>query len=203
MLVETALALRGGQVVPPRANDTPNKRVLLVDDSITTRTLERSILEAAGYDVVTAADGAAAWALLAEQTVDLVVSDVDMPRMTGFALVEAIRASTAMRELPVILVTARENDADRRHGLDAGADAYIVKSGFRQEELFARCDRSAHVMRAAREFRMVVESAAHERRLAAASSPPKQRRSSSPRRSRPACKRVVTLTQRLAASMRF
>jgi two-component system chemotaxis sensor kinase CheA len=111
------------------------KRVLLVDDSVTTRTLERSILEAAGYTVLTAADGRAAWALLNEETVDLVVSDVDMPSMDGIALVEAIRGSSAMRELPVILVTARESERDRQRGLEAGADAYIVKSSFRQEEL--------------------------------------------------------------------
>ena len=125
--------MRSAPVAPAAA--TIAKRVLLVDDSITTRALERSILEAAGFDVLTAADGAAAWTLLGAETVDLVVSDVDMPRMDGFALVEAIRGSTAMRELPVILVTARENEADRRRGSKAGADAYIVKSSFRQEEL--------------------------------------------------------------------
>jgi two-component system chemotaxis sensor kinase CheA len=119
----------------PVTGDIVLKRVLLVDDSVTTRTLERSILEAAGYAVVTAQDGAAAWQLLGEEPVDLVVSDVDMPRMDGFSLVEAIRASTSLRELPVILVTARENEIDRQRGLDAGADAYIVKSSFRQEEL--------------------------------------------------------------------
>jgi two-component system, chemotaxis family, sensor kinase CheA len=58
-----------------------------------------------------------------------------MPRMNGFGLVEAIRGSTSLRELPIILVTARENEADRQRGLDSGADAYIVKSSFRQEEL--------------------------------------------------------------------
>jgi two-component system chemotaxis sensor kinase CheA len=112
------------------------KRVLLVDDSVTTRALERSILEAAGYDVTTAADGAAAWDLLESDTaVDLVVSDVDMPRMDGFALVAAIRGSARRRELPVILVTARETETDRQRGLEVGADAYIVKGGFRQEAL--------------------------------------------------------------------
>jgi two-component system, chemotaxis family, sensor kinase CheA len=137
VVVESALAaartVRSAPVA--LATATVVKRVLLVDDSITTRALERSILEAAGFEVLTAADGAAAWTLLSTQTVDLVVSDVDMPRMDGFALVEAIRSSTAMRELPVILVTARENEADRRRGLEVGADAYIVKSSFRQEEL--------------------------------------------------------------------
>lgn len=138
-VIEAALAaartLRAHVPVPATPEAAAPKRVLLVDDSITTRALERSILEAAGFDVMTAADGSAAWQLLNEFPVDLVVSDVDMPSMDGFALVEAIRGSAAMHELPVILVTARENDADRRRGLDAGADAYIVKSSFRQEEL--------------------------------------------------------------------
>jgi two-component system chemotaxis sensor kinase CheA len=138
-VIEAALSLARTlrAAVPPPAMHAPvaPKRVLLVDDSITTRALERSILEAAGFNVVTAADGRAAWDLLQDHPVDLVVSDVDMPSMDGFALVEAIRGSTAMHELPVILVTARENDVDRRRGLEAGADAYIVKSSFRQEEL--------------------------------------------------------------------
>lgn len=137
-MLETALTVvRSARPAPPAADTlaAPNKRVLLVDDSVTTRTLERSILEAAGYEVLTAADGQAAWELLGDRAVDLVVSDVDMPRMDGFALVEAIRGSTSLRELPVILVTARENETDRQRGLDVGADAYIVKSSFRQEEL--------------------------------------------------------------------
>jgi two-component system chemotaxis sensor kinase CheA len=137
-LVESALAVARNTRHLPLASPASAeiaKRVLLVDDSITTRTLERSILEAAGFEVLTAPDGQAAWTLLAEQSVDLVVSDVDMPRMTGLELVEAIRGSATLRELPVILVTARENETDRQRGLEIGADAYIVKSGFRQEEL--------------------------------------------------------------------
>jgi two-component system, chemotaxis family, sensor kinase CheA len=137
-ILETALTVVRSARPGAPADDTlanPAKCVLLVDDSVTTRTLERSILEAAGYDVLTAADGQAAWELLSDRVVDLVVSDVDMPRMDGFALVEAIRGSTSLRELPVILVTARENETDRQRGLDVGADAYIVKSSFRQEEL--------------------------------------------------------------------
>jgi two-component system, chemotaxis family, sensor kinase CheA len=141
VVFESALAYARALHEAPAGNGSaagpaaPAKRVLLVDDSITTRALERSILEAAGFAVVTAADGRAAWKLLNESTVDLVVSDVDMPEMNGFQLVEAIRGSAAMRELPVILVTGRENETDRKRGLDAGADAYIVKSSFRQEEL--------------------------------------------------------------------
>ena len=105
-----------------------------VDDSVTTRTLVKSILEASGYDVTDAADGLEAWQYLQEKGADLVVSDVEMPRMDGFALTEAIRSSRRLQRLPVILVTGLENEKDKMHGLDAGADAYLVKSAFDQTE---------------------------------------------------------------------
>jgi two-component system chemotaxis sensor kinase CheA len=107
----------------------------VVDDSVTTRSLERSILEAAGYEVTVAIDGAEAWRTLQEQGSDLVVADIEMPRMDGFALAEAIRGSTRFRDLPVVLVTARESDQDRARGLEVGADAYLPKSTFDQTVL--------------------------------------------------------------------
>ncbi len=113
------------------------RRLLVVDDSVTIRTLVKSILEAAGYDVMAAPDGAEAWAMLLEKGADLVVSDVEMPRMDGFTLTETIRASPRFRRLPVILVTAMESEADKARGLAAGADAYRVKSGFDQSDLLA------------------------------------------------------------------
>jgi two-component system chemotaxis sensor kinase CheA len=109
--------------------------VLVVDDSITTRTLEQSILEAAGYAVMAAADGADAWKALQERGADAVVADVEMPRMDGFALCEAIRGSKRFKELPVLLVTALETPAHRERGLAVGADAYIGKSSFDQRHL--------------------------------------------------------------------
>jgi two-component system chemotaxis sensor kinase CheA len=118
----------------PAAAPAP-KRLLVADDSLTTRTLEKTILEAAGYEVVTAPDGAAAWRLLQERGADLLVSDVEMPLMDGFALTEAVRASPRFRALPVVLVTGRASDEDRERGLRAGADAYLVKSGFDQRAL--------------------------------------------------------------------
>lgn len=111
------------------------RRILVVDDSITTRTLEQSILEAAGYDVHTAVDGADGWRLLQEHGADLVISDVEMPRMDGFALCAAVRSSKRFAGLPVILVTALETPEHRARGLEVGADAYIGKSGFDQERL--------------------------------------------------------------------
>ena len=111
------------------------RRILVVDDSITTRTLEQSILEAAGYDVLTAVDGDEGWRQLQEQGCDLIVADIEMPRMDGFQLCEAIRGSKRFSELPVILVTAMETPAHRARGLEVGADAYIGKSSFDQQHL--------------------------------------------------------------------
>jgi two-component system, chemotaxis family, sensor kinase CheA len=120
---------------PDQAAPAAKKRLLVVDDSMTTRTLEKSILEAAGYEVVTAADGEAGWQLLREQDVDLVISDVEMPRMDGFELTESIRRRGRSRDLPVILISARSSDRDKARGAEVGANAYIVKSAFDQKEL--------------------------------------------------------------------
>jgi two-component system chemotaxis sensor kinase CheA len=117
------------------------RRLLVVDDSATIRALEKSILEAAGYDVAVAADGQEAWQLLLETGADLVVSDVEMPRMDGFMLTEAIRASRQFRDLPVVLVTAMETEADKARGLAVGANAYRVKSAFDQTDLLATIER--------------------------------------------------------------
>jgi two-component system, chemotaxis family, sensor kinase CheA len=111
------------------------KRILVVDDSITTRTLEASVLEAAGYEVVTAFDGVDGWRALQERGADLVVSDVEMPRLDGLGLTQTIRSSTRFREIPVILVTALETAEHRARGLEVGADAYLGKSSFEQEGL--------------------------------------------------------------------
>jgi len=124
-----------GLATPLNAAKPARHRVLVVDDSITTRTLEQSILEAAGHDVATAVDGAEAWRWLQEHGADLVVADVEMPRMDGFGLCEAMRKSKRFREVPVILVTALESPEHRARGLEAGADAYLAKSTFDQQML--------------------------------------------------------------------
>ena len=133
----TALGLPGEQMLAPQDKDraAPRRRVLVVDDSITTRTLEASVLEAAGYEVMTAVDGADGWRVLQERGADLVVSDVEMPRMDGLQLTEALRASSRFRETPVILVTALESAEHRARGLEVGADAYLAKSSFEQQSL--------------------------------------------------------------------
>jgi two-component system, chemotaxis family, sensor kinase CheA len=101
--------------------------VLVVDDTAVVRELERSILEEAGYRVRTAADGRLALAALADTPADLVVTDVEMPNCDGLELTRAIRAQPALTGLPVVVVTSRSSDADRRQAMDAGADAYLVK----------------------------------------------------------------------------
>lgn len=116
-------------------------RVLVVDDALTIRELQRSILERAGYEVVTAADGEEALARLAEQPAELVVTDVEMPRLDGFGLTERIREHPQLSSIPVIIVSSRAADEDRRRGLDAGADAYLVKTAFDEGDLLAAVER--------------------------------------------------------------
>ncbi|MDX6526110.1 MAG: two-component system, chemotaxis family, sensor kinase CheA [Gaiellales bacterium] len=113
-----------------------SRTLLVVDDSFMVRELQRSILEAAGYHVETAKHGLDALERLATHSaIDLVVSDVDMPEMDGLSLTAAIRASAEWQSLPVILVTSRASDDDRRRGVEVGADAYMVKDSFDQQAL--------------------------------------------------------------------
>ncbi len=121
--------------------DRPRTRLLVVDDALTVRELQRSILERAGYEVVTAGDGVDALAALASGDVDLVLTDVEMPRMDGFALTEAIRSNDVTTHVPVLILTSRSNEADRQRGLEAGADGYIVKSAFNEASLLAAVER--------------------------------------------------------------
>ncbi len=102
--------------------------VLVVDDSITARTLERKLLEAAGYRVRVAVDGMEAWNTLKTEKVNLVLSDVDMPRMDGLELTRRIREDRDLAHLPVVLVTSLESREDKERGVGVGANAYVVKS---------------------------------------------------------------------------
>jgi two-component system chemotaxis sensor kinase CheA len=115
--------------------DVIRKSVLVVEDSITSRMLLKNILETSGYLVTTAVDGIDAMTLLKTHKFDVVVSDVDMPRMNGFNLTEKIRGDKKLSELPVVLVTALESREDKERGIDVGANAYIVKSSFDQSNL--------------------------------------------------------------------
>jgi two-component system chemotaxis sensor kinase CheA len=114
---------------------TQQRSILVVEDSITSRVLLKNILESAGYRVTTAVDGVDAYTALKTATFDLVVSDVEMPRMDGFDLTEKIRADKQYSELPVVLVTALGSREHRERGIEVGANAYIVKSSFDQSNL--------------------------------------------------------------------
>jgi two-component system chemotaxis sensor kinase CheA len=109
--------------------------ILVVDDSSVTRTMVKGILELAGFRVQVAADGMQAWELLRSRRFDLLVSDVNMPEMSGFDLTEKVRSDRLLRHVPVILVTALDSLEDQARGTDVGADAYITKGSFNDERL--------------------------------------------------------------------
>lgn len=131
LMHHAALASASAPIAQPRRQ----RHLLVVDDSFTTRELIRSVLQSAGFTVAVAVDGADALDKLQSRPYDLVVSDVEMPRLDGFQLTRNIRAHHALRDLPVILITSLASEAHRRRGLEAGAQAYIVKSQFDQESL--------------------------------------------------------------------
>lgn len=116
-------------------------KILVAEDSITSRILLKSILESAGFQVNTAVDGADAFVQLQAGEFDLLVSDVDMPRMSGFELTAKIRSDKKLGELPVVLVTALESRDDRERGVDVGANAYVIKSSFDQSNLLEVIDK--------------------------------------------------------------
>ncbi len=109
---------------------TERRRVLVVDDSITVREVERQLLRNQGYDVAVAVDGREGWNMVRAEHFDLVISDVDMPRMSGLELVQAMRSDPALRQVPVIIVSYKEREEDRLRGLEVGANYYLTKSSF-------------------------------------------------------------------------
>jgi chemotaxis protein histidine kinase CheA len=131
--VATAAQRRGVTAAADAMSRRP--RVLVVDDSVGVRELERAILEAAGYDVTTAVDGSDGAARLGGDPADLVLSDVEMPGLDGFALTRTIRRTRGWEQVPVVIMTSRGSDDDQRAGLDAGASAYLLKTDFDQEQL--------------------------------------------------------------------
>jgi chemotaxis protein histidine kinase CheA/CheY-like chemotaxis protein len=137
---ESATNPTGAQAAGPGANGPAMRtkgrpRVLVVEDSVGVRELQRVILEGAGYDVITAVDGQDGAAKLNQAPVDLVLSDVEMPGMDGFTLTRKIRKTRGWENVPVVIMTSRGDDADKRAGLDAGANAYLLKSEFDQADL--------------------------------------------------------------------
>jgi two-component system chemotaxis sensor kinase CheA len=115
------------------------RTILVVDDSVTTRTLQKNILEAAGFKVLLAVDGVDALERLQTTTipVDLIVADVEMPQMDGFQLLGALKADSRFKQVPVIMMTSRAAPEDVRRGMELGAEAYLVKQTFEQKELLS------------------------------------------------------------------
>ena len=142
-LIERSIAM----LEAPRTNgDGPTGpirplAVMVVDDTLMVRELQRSILERGGYSVRTASDGAEAIAMLTEQAADLVVTDLEMPNVDGFHLIKSIRAHPGMANIPVLIVSSHASDEDHQRGLDAGADGYIVKTSFDEAGLLSAVSR--------------------------------------------------------------
>lgn len=111
------------------------KRVLVVEDSLTVRELERKLLEKRGYAVTVAVDGMDGWTTLRHGRYDLVITDVDMPRMDGIELVTMIRRDPQLKQMAVMIVSYKDREDDRRRGLEAGADYYLTKGSFHDEAL--------------------------------------------------------------------
>jgi two-component system, chemotaxis family, sensor kinase CheA len=133
---------QGGRAQPIKQHDIPigkkepvRHKVLVVDDSITSRTLLKNVLESYGYEVKTACDGSDALTMIQSEQFDLISSDVEMPQMDGFELTAHLRADERFSRLPIVLVTSLESQEDRQRGVEVGADAYIVKSSFDQSNL--------------------------------------------------------------------
>jgi len=148
LLLEAATLTRGRRrvvaaalpPVAPVARTAP--KILVVEDSFTVRELQRSILEAAGYRVATARDGRDALEVLErDDEIALVLTDLEMPELDGFELTSAIRADAARSSLPIVIVTSRASDEDRRRGIEAGADAYMAKRSFDQHALLETVQR--------------------------------------------------------------
>lgn len=135
-LIQDALAADRPSPVTPISPMKPC-RVLVVEDSVTSRTHLRALLEQEGCEVMTAIDGIEAFAMFKEHEFDMVVSDVDMPRMSGFTLTEKIRSNPLLAKIPVVLVTSLGSPEDEKHGYAVGADAYVIKSGFEQGEFIS------------------------------------------------------------------
>lgn len=135
-LMRSALTRERASLAPAGVVDAARsrrRRVLVADDSISVRELERQLLAGRGYDVEVAVDGLDAWTRLRDQPFDLLITDVDMPRMDGIELTRSIKQDPRLRALPVVIVSYRDRPEDRRRGLDARADAYLTKADFQDE----------------------------------------------------------------------
>jgi two-component system chemotaxis sensor kinase CheA len=133
-----AVGSKGAEIA---AGPPPQLSVVVVDDTMMVRELQRSILERGGYTVRTASDGAEAMAMLSDAPADLVVTDVEMPNLDGLQLIRNMRAHSRLANVPVLIVSSHGTDEDRQRGLDAGADGYIVKASFDEAGLLSAVSR--------------------------------------------------------------
>lgn len=133
--------LTSEKITTTKEEEPKQKSVMIAEDSITSRMLLKDILESAGFNVKTAVDGAEALSFLREGVYNLIVSDVDMPRMNGFELTEKIRGDKTLKDLPVVLVTALKSREDRERGMEVGANAYIEKGKFTPQTLLDAVNR--------------------------------------------------------------
>ena len=117
------------------------RAVLIVEDSMTTRTLLRNIMIGAGYDVDTSVDGADAWAKIQQRRYHCIVSDIEMPNMNGWDLCSRVKRDSASADVPFVLITSLSKDEERQRGLELGADAYMVKGLFNEQELLDTVER--------------------------------------------------------------
>ena len=115
--------------------EAQGKRILVVDDSLTVREVQRKLLESRGYAVDVAVDGMDGWNTVRVAEYDLVISDIDMPRMNGIELVTMIKSDPKLRRLPVMIVSYKDRQEDRNRGLEAGADYYLAKGSFHDDTL--------------------------------------------------------------------
>jgi two-component system chemotaxis sensor kinase CheA len=135
-LLERSRATRRAAAAPAAGDEAHRvPQVLVVDDSLNTREIEKDVLEAHGYRVTLAEDGLDGWAKARAGEFDAVLTDVEMPGLDGFGLTERLRAEPRYRHRPIIIVTSREKEEDKRRGIQVGADAYIVKGDFEQRSL--------------------------------------------------------------------
>lgn len=118
-----------------QTSESKRKHVLIVDDSLTVREVERRLLENSGYEVTVAVDGVDGWNILQLKRFDLVISDIDMPRMNGIELIKKIKSDPKLKDMPVIIVSYKDREEDRIKGLEAGANYYLTKSSFQDKSL--------------------------------------------------------------------
>jgi two-component system sensor histidine kinase and response regulator WspE len=111
------------------------KRVLVVDDSLTVRELEKKLLQTRGYEVEIAVDGMDGWNAIRSGHFDLVITDIDMPRMDGIEIITLVKRDLNLKSLPMMIVSYKDRPEDRRRGLEAGADYYLAKASFHEEAL--------------------------------------------------------------------